>query len=237
MDYLELYRENTELVSQPVLYVECCGWVELALNESQNTGKCIFRGKFQEANAVNKNKRMYPYDVLATNITRLEESIKARSLYGELDHPSDSVIHLKEASHLVTKLWWEGNTLMGEGEVLPTPAGMILKKIMESGGRVGISSRGVGNGQVNNEGVLVIGESYKLITFDAVADPSTFSAFQKRIVGKNESVYAPNHQNFTNPVVKNEGSGVHTVNDKTLISFIGTLVQKHTDELKNRIGR
>jgi len=182
MKNLELYRENYELSGrEPVLYVECCGWVELALNESNNAGKCIFRGRFQEANAVNKNKRMYPYDVLAQNVVRLEEAMKGNSLYGELDHPQDSIIHLKEASHLVTKLWWEGNTLMGEGVVLPTPAGMILKRIMEAGGRVGISSRGVGNGTVNNEGVLVIGESYKLITFDAVADPSTFSAFQKRI--------------------------------------------------------
>src|SRR5689334_22630718 len=139
----------------------------LVLNESTN-GKWIFRGKFQEANSVNKNKRMYPYDVLAGNVERLMEAMKGRSLYGECDHPQDSVIHLKDASHLVTKLWWEGNTLMGEGEILQTPSGLVLKKIMEAGGRVGISSRGVGNGQMNNEGVLVIGESYKLITFDAV---------------------------------------------------------------------
>jgi len=221
-----------------VLYTECVGWAELALNESSSTGKCIFRGRFQEANAVNKNKRMYPYDVLAQNVVRLEEAMRGRSLYGELDHPADSIIHLKEASHIVTKLWWEGNTLMGEGEVLPTPAGIILKKIMEAGGRVGISSRGVGNGQINNEGVLVIGESYKLITFDAVADPSTFSAFQKQVVkGKNENFYVPEPQKIDSCVVKNEARSVNTLNDKTLISFIGTLVQKHTDELKNRIGR
>lgn len=242
MDYVEpyqLFRENAELnTSLSVLYAECCGWVELALNESNSTNKCIFRGKFQEANAINKNKRMYPYDVLAGNIVRLEESIKGRSLYGELDHPSDSIIHLKEASHIVTKLWWEGNSMMGEGEVLPTPAGIILRKIMESGGRVGISSRGVGNGTTNNEGVLVIGESYKLITFDAVADPSTFSAFQKRVAGKNENVYVPGqNQNFNTQAAKIESRSVHNVNDKTLISFAGTVIQKYADELKNRIGK
>lgn len=235
----QLFKENYELsgLTEPVLYAECCGWVELALNESDKQGKCIFQGKFQEANAVNKNKRMYPFDVLSGNVVRLEECMGGRSLYGELDHPSDSIIHLKEASHLVTKLWWEGNTLMGQGEVLPTPAGMILKKIMDSGCRVGISSRGVGNGSVNNEGVLVIGESYKLITFDAVADPSTFSAFQKRVAGKNESVSAPAAQNNHTYGVKNEGKSVHNINEKTLIPFIGTLMQKYTGELKNRIGK
>jgi hypothetical protein len=233
----QLFKENYELsgLVEPVLYAECCGWVELALNESDKQGKCIFQGKFQEANGVNKNKRMYPFDVLSSNVVRLEECMGGRSLYGELDHPSDSIIHLKEASHLVTKLWWEGNTLMGQGEVLPTPAGMILKKIMDSGCRVGISSRGVGNGAVNNEGVLVIGESYKLITFDAVADPSTFSAFQKRVAGKNESVSVPSIQNNYTQSVKNESKSVHNVNEKTLIPFIGSLMQKYTNELKTKI--
>jgi hypothetical protein len=130
---------------------------------------------------------------------------------------------------------------MGEGEVLGTPAGMILKKIMDSGGRVGISSRGVGNGMSNNEGVLVIGESYKLITFDAVADPSTISAFQKKVVGKNENAYMPQQQKIVTSAVKNEVSSVHTLNDKTLIPYVGTLIEQYTHELKtglegNRAG-
>src|SRR5690606_16710746 len=117
--------------------------------------------------------------------------IKERGLVGELDHPTDSIIHFEKASHLITDLWWEGNVLMGEGEILPTPHGRILENLIKSNVRVGISSRGVGNGSVNSEGVLVIGESYKLITFDAVADPSTFSAYQKVVTNgssKRESV-------------------------------------------------
>lgn len=242
MDYYDLFLENYEIAGnrEPVLYAECCGWVELALHESDKQGKCVFQGKFQEANAINKNKRMYPMEVLSSNVVRLEECMKGRSLYGELDHPSDSIIHLKEASHLVTKLWWEGNTLMGQGEVLPTPAGLILRKIMESGGRVGISSRGVGNGQINNEGVLVIGESFKLITFDAVADPSTFSAFQKRVAGKNENFHTTQQaeqQKFNTCAAKNEACGVHNVNEKALIPYVGAFIQKFTNELKTRIAK
>jgi len=69
---------------------------------------------------------------------------------------------------------------MGQGEILNTPCGKLLKSLINDGVRVGISSRGVGNGKVNENGILVIGESYKLITFDAVADPSTHSAFQQK---------------------------------------------------------
>lgn len=167
------------------LLIDCVGFASLSLEESTN-GATRFRGKFQEANAINKNKRMYKRDVLESNVSKLAETIESRGLFGELDHPTDSIVHLANTSHIVTKLWWEDDILMGEGEVLGTPAGKILKSLIESGVRVGISSRGVGSGQTNEQGVLVIGESYKLITFDAVADPSTFSAFQYK-VGKNET--------------------------------------------------
>lgn len=218
-----------------MLLCECTGWAELNINETSTTpsGRVVFRGKFQEANAVNKNKRMYPYEVLSQNVDRLMEAINQNGLLGELDHPTDSVIHFKDASHLVTKLWWEGNVLMGEGKVLNTPAGRVLQEMMKDGVRIGISSRGVGNGAVNNEGVLVIGESYKLITFDAVADPSTFSAFQERVVkaSKNE---AHNPSKIIDRTTKNEASSVHTVNSDALISFIGQLVTRHTENITSK---
>ena len=168
-----------------------------------------------------------------TNVDRLYEAIKHRGLVGELDHPTDSIIHFENASHLVTKLWWEGQTLMGEGEVLNTPSGKLLKSLIEAGVRVGISSRGVGNGQTNDDGVLVIGESYKLITFDAVADPSTFAAFQQRVVG-NESVI-PTINNIS--PAKNEGSSIHNVNAKALISFLGHVFEAKTNEIKERLHK
>lgn len=219
-----------------MLFCDCAGCPEIALCETTSTGAVVFRGRFQEANAVNKNKRMYPYDVLAANVGRLEEAIKGRGLLGECDHPSDSIIHFDKASHLITKLWWEGNTLMGEGEILPTPHGLILKNLINSGVRIGISSRGVGNGQVNNEGVLVIGESYKLITFDAVADPSTFAAYQKVITtNKHENVTSraiTNNQNSNNLSLKNEGSRINTPSTNALIAYMGQLIQKTTRDIK-----
>lgn len=201
----------------------------VALNEAADFSKPLkFRGKFQEAEAVNKNKRMYPYDVLNTNVKKLHETIGAGGLVGEMDHPQDSIIHFANASHKITKLWWEGNTLMGEGVMLNTPAGKILRALINDGVRIGISSRGVGNGKVNEDGILVIGESYKLITFDAVADPSTYSAFQKKV--SNESVV--NQQNIVRNSVKNEARSVDKINSNLLLACFNGLIKKQVNELK-----
>jgi Straboviridae prohead core protein protease len=218
--------------NEQVLYVDWCdgGYAEMYLNEATTGGGIRFRGKLQEADTVNKNKRLYPRTVLESNVEKLTEAIKYRGLYGELDHASDSIVHLANTSHLITKLWWEDNVLMGEGEILNTPNGKVLKGLMEVGGRIGMSSRGVGNGQVNNEGVLVIGESYKLITFDAVADPSTWEAFQK-VVGKKES-----YRNTEKISPKNESRCIHNLNANTLISYFGHIVQQRTRELKERLS-
>lgn len=231
--YLENYYGSNNAA---MLFLDAAGSCEISLTESTAQGMPKFRGKFQEANAVNKNKRMYPYDVLSSNLSRLMESVKGRGLLGELDHPSDSIIHFDKASHLITNLWFEGNVLMGEGEILPTPNGMVLKMLIDSGVRIGISSRGVGNGQVNNEGVLVIGESYKLITFDAVADPSTFAAYQKVVSGSKHENVMPRASNNShvgnNSPVKNEGSSIHTLNTNALIAYTGQFIQKLTRDIK-----
>jgi len=220
-----------------MLLVDCCAsgtdfQYELIESNSSN-GNSKFRGKLQEADAVNKNKRMYPFDVLNSNVSRLNEVVDARGLIGELDHPSDSIIHFEKASHLITKLWWENKVLMGEGEILNTPHGKVLKSLMESGVRIGMSSRGVGNGTSNESGVFVIGESYKLITFDAVADPSTFAAFQEKVVkGKQESIAS---QNITVESPKNEATRID-INKDVVKALLGGIIKEHTKEAKARLG-
>lgn len=205
--------------------------MELNLNESTDKGLTKFRGKFQEAEAVNKNKRIYPYTILDENLKKLIPVVEARGLVGELDHPADSIVHFEKCSHVITKLWWEGNNLMGEGEILNTPHGKILKALLNDGVRVGISSRGVGNGRNDENGILVIGESYKLITFDAVADPSTYSAYQEKVVGKKEN-YTP-RQEFTKTVVKNESRCIH--NKDTVIACLSGIIEQQTSNIKARL--
>jgi hypothetical protein len=216
-----MMREGVMLLNE----FDCFGF-EIDLKESNiEKGALKFRGKLQEANCKNKNNRIYPYSVLDENVQRLQEVVKARGLLGELDHPTDSIIHFKDASHIITKLWWEGNIVMGEGEILSTAMGRQLKSLLQDGIRIGMSSRGVGNGKVDENGILVIGEGYKLITFDAVADPSTPAAFQERVIGKRES-YVP--QNNYNSFDKNNSSRIYTHNKEAVIAALGGLIRETT---------
>lgn len=231
-----------------MLLIDCCNntGVELCLNESTSRrGLVKFRGKFQEADTVNRNKRMYPFHVLDENVKRLQEALKNRTLLGELDHPSDTIIHYANASHVITKLWWEGKALMGEGEILNTPSGKVLKTLIEDGIRIGISSRGVGSGTTNEEGILVVNESYKLITFDAVADPSTYAAFQRKVSEHNQPVSQPvvqNYQGETNYQEKNKQKNIHTFEGKlsecltgVLITCLDDFIREQTRKYKSRL--
>lgn len=226
-----------------MLLIDCCSnsGLEFELSESAN-GRTKFRGKMQEAEAVNKNKRMYPWEVLDESVKILQEAVADRRLLGELDHPTDSIVHFANASHIITKLWWEANILMGEGEILNTPHGRVLKALTDDGVKWGMSSRGVGNGKVNEDGILVIGESYKLITFDAVADPSTFAAFQEKISKEsvaNHPVDMPKQTKSPksdNSGIKNEDKRIDTINKEALIACLGGFVKSQTEQYKSRLG-
>jgi len=221
-----------------MLLVDCCHGsdINFELNESSG-GRVKFKGKLQEADAVNKNKRMYPFKALDENVKKLEEVVKDRRLLGELDHPTDSIIHFEKASHVITKLWWEGNSLMGEGEILNTPNGQVLKALLNDGIKIGMSSRGVGNGKVNEDGILVIGDGYKLITFDAVADPSTFAAFQEKVVSNKTENVTPVQNNIESEysTQKNESRSIHNVTKETLIACLGGIVKSQTDNIRSRL--
>jgi hypothetical protein len=249
---MQILREWDEHLSTPgTVYKDCLiydggfGAVlnEMNLHESTDaSGKKVvkFRGKFQEANVVNKNKRMYTKDILESNASRLQEVIKAGGLLGECDHPTDSIIHFANSCHKVLKLWWEGDALMGEGQILHTPMGMLLMSLINDGVRIGMSSRGVGSGKVNEEGVLVIGESYKLITFDAVADPSTHSAFQERVVSNTrETIVMPQTENVVPNKFnsKNETVSIDKIsNPKLVLACLGGIFRTQTSKVKERIN-
>ena len=190
-----------------------------------------FKGKFQEAEAINKNKRRYPFKVLDENVKRLQPALTEGGLCGELDHPTDSIIHFSNASHKITKLWWENNVLMGEGIILNTPGGKILRALINDGVRIGISSRGVGNGKVDPDGVLVIGESYKLITFDAVADPSTYAAFQEKVVTRKRENLDDNPINHETPA-KNEDKSIDNINMNLVLACVGGLIKQSANQIK-----
>jgi len=142
-------------------------------------GGCILTGKLQEADVVNGNRRMYPYNVLMREVKNYQKLVEENRALGELDHPDDSVINLRNSSHMVTKIWMQDKTVMGKVKVLDTPSGQILKSLVHSDVKLGISSRGMGSVSESND-TTVVQEDFQLICFDFVSEPSTPNAFMMK---------------------------------------------------------
>jgi len=153
----------------------------------------IVEGVVQRADSKNQNGRVYPKDTLERVVEDyIATSIAENRALGELDHPESSVINLKNVSHNITKLWWDGDDLMGKIEILPTPSGNILRELFTNNITVGISSRGMGSVQPLGEGTVEVQDDFELLCWDFVSTPSTQGAFM-RPTGLNEN-YNPKQQ-------------------------------------------
>ena len=137
------------------------------------------KGVVQRAEAKNQNGRIYPKEILEREIENYKTGpIAENRALGELDHPDSSVINLQNVSHNIKKLWWDGDDVMGEVEILSTPAGNILKALFAAGVTVGISSRGMGSVKENmSEGTVEVQDDFELLCWDFVSTPSTHGAF------------------------------------------------------------
>tara|TARA_R110000824_G_scaffold16126_5_gene67174 strand:+ start:3633 stop:4238 length:606 start_codon:yes stop_codon:yes gene_type:complete len=142
-------------------------------------GVVILTGMVQHAGTVNGNGRIYEKRILEREVKKYQVLVQERRALGELDHPEDSIINLKNASHLITDVWWDGDRVMAKLEVLSTPSGQILTALVQSGVKLGISSRGVGSVRSETHGTIVE-DDFQLICFDMVSDPSTPNAFMLR---------------------------------------------------------
>lgn len=150
-----------------------------SLTESADGGKkLLVSGVLQRAEAKNQNGRVYPFDILLREAKKYEENfVKQKRAMGELDHPESSVVNLKNVSHNITRMWWDGQDLLGEIEILTTPSGNILKELFNCGITLGISSRGMGSVKKVNESTVKVADDFELIAFDFVSNPSTIGAF------------------------------------------------------------
>jgi hypothetical protein len=139
-------------------------------------------GIMQRAGAKNQNGRIYKREILEQEVQNyIENFVKVGNAYGELDHPESAIVSLKNASHVVKELWWEGDDLMGKVELLNTPSGNIVKEILRGGHTIGISSRGTGSVSQTNEGTLMVQPDFELVCWDFVSNPSTQGAFMNPI--------------------------------------------------------
>tara|TARA_Y100000034_G_scaffold132884_1_gene196935 strand:- start:1241 stop:1852 length:612 start_codon:yes stop_codon:yes gene_type:complete len=166
-------------------YYELCegGVCQDLLTEAEKRfvaeGGMILSGVMQRSDTRNGNGRVYPHQVLMREVENYRKLVKEKRALGELDHPDDSVINLRNASHMVTDVWWQDKNVMGKVQVLNTPAGGILRSLVESGVTLGISSRGMGSVS-ESAGNTVVEDDFQLICFDFVSEPSTPGAFMMK---------------------------------------------------------
>ena len=151
-------------------------------------------GIMQRANHLNGNGRLYSRPILEREVENYTKLVRERRALGELDHPESAVINLTNASHLVTEVWWDKDSVMGKVQLLNTPSGQILRSLVESGVKLGISSRGMGSVHEAN-GQTIVEDDFQLICFDFVSEPSTTGAFmmkenkQPNIITKADRIY------------------------------------------------
>jgi hypothetical protein len=153
--------------------------------EVKNGAKYL-TGIMQRSDTENGNGRVYGRKVLDREIENYKKIVADHRALGELDHPEDSVVNLKNVSHMVTDIWWNGDGVMGKIKVLDTPSGKILRSLVESGVKLGISSRGLGSTRKEG-GKTIVEDDFQLICFDFVQEPSTPGAFMMS-EGKNRIV-------------------------------------------------
>jgi hypothetical protein len=140
-------------------------------------GNLLVRGIIQRANALNQNGRIYPRHILEQEVRNYMTLVKERRATGELDHADSPVVNLQNASHVITEIWWEGDDLWGEIEVLEDlTQGKNLKGLLKNDIKVGISSRALGSVQKVGD-ANVVQEDLYLVCWDIVSEPSTHGAF------------------------------------------------------------
>lgn len=140
----------------------------------ESNGKSLYmKGIFIEGDVRNQNNRIYSKDEIHRAVKAINEKIKkGYSVLGEADHPDDLNINLDRVSHIITEMDINGNNGIGKLKILPTPMGNICKTLLESGVKLGVSSRGSGN--VNESGHV---KDFEIITVDIVANPSAPDAY------------------------------------------------------------
>ena len=168
----QLLREFYELCEGGV----CQDLLTEAEKSFVRNGGMMLTGKLQEADVQNGNGRVYPMTIMEREVEKYKALVEDRRALGELDHPDSSIINLVNVSHMVTEVWMDGPSVMGKIKVLETRSGQILKALVESGVKTGISSRGMGS-VTERMGKTIVEDDFQLICFDIVSEPSTPNAF------------------------------------------------------------
>lgn len=152
-------------------------------SNSHTGGKDLYmKGIFLQGDVRNQNQRVYPVREISKAVSEMARKINENGgIWGEIDHPEELSINLDRISHMITEMWMDGNDGLGKLKILTTPMGNIIKTLLQSGAKLGVSSRGSGN--VGDNGVV---SDFEIVTIDIVAQPSAPNAYPRAIY---ESLY------------------------------------------------
>ena len=166
--------------------------VEILREEDEKSGKKNYKlkGIFLQGDIKNRNGRIYPVEVLEKEVARYNKDfINENRGYGELGHPEGPTVNLERVSHMVTSLKRDGKNFVGEAKVMSTPMGKIVSNIMDDGGKLAVSSRGMGSLEQKNGTNYVKNDFYLATAADIVADPSAPQAFVQGIMEGKEWIW------------------------------------------------
>jgi hypothetical protein len=144
--------------------------------ESADEGKNLYmKGICIQGGVRNANQREYPVNEIGRAVKTLNDQIVGGySVLGEVDHPDGLTINLDRVSHMITEMWMDGPNGYGKLKIIPTPMGQLVKTMLESGVKLGVSSRGSGNVMEDGSGTV---SDFEIITVDIVAQPSAPGAY------------------------------------------------------------
>ena len=167
-----------------------------------STGNPLVEGILATAEVKNGNGRYYSKDLWEREINKYMDNVKHNRALGELDHPDSSIINLKNVSHNIKKIWWDGDHVMGAIELLPTPSGNILKALFENKIPVGVSSRGMGSLKQMGD-LMEVQDDFELLCWDFVSTPSNPGSYMKERGMMNESKtnQQPNKYQSVNSII------------------------------------
>ena len=192
-----------------------------SVKEGNDELKTLYmKGIFIQGGVKNANERVYPVSEIETAVDTLNKQIQeGYSVLGEVDHPDDLKINLDRVSHMITNMWMDGANGFGKLKILPTPMGQLVKTMLESGVKLGVSSRGSGNvsdldGKVSD---------FEIITVDIVAQPSAPNAYPKAIY---ESLMNMKHGHKVLEIARDARG------NKKVQNFLGEEVKRLIKELK-----
>ena len=177
--------ETLKLISEEISEVEY-------ITEQKDGGKKDYKikGVFMESDVKNRNGRVYPQEILAKEVVRYKkEFINQKRAFGELGHPDGPTVNLERASHMITALYPDGKSFVGEAKILSTPMGEIVKSLIDEGAKLGVSSRGMGSLEQKNGAHYVRNDFYLATAADIVSDPSAPNAFVQGIMEGKEWVW------------------------------------------------